>query len=148
MCTHRNQCGSRRQDREVNALHGRAFFVLAREYIFLPCPAPKPDLLIADEAVTLTAIERISFPASNIEKVQLYRGGVIGTLGRVMQTGQTLTALHTALRDSRPLKALREAGVTVEGLRAARSIVAAAVMDVSSAVNGAMEDNKIMSTQS
>jgi hypothetical protein len=143
-CPLRNKCGYMRQDREIKALGSRAFFVLAREYIFLPCPAPKPDLLIADEAVTLTVIEEISFPASNIEKVELYRGGVIGTLGKAITAGKTLSALHTALRAPRPLKTLRNAGLTVKDLRLARHVVAAAVADVSNAVSGAMEDDEIM----
>ena len=143
-CPLRATCGYMRQDREIQAMGGRGLFVLSRAYLFLPCPAPAPDLLIADEAVTIAAIDTdVSLPAADIGRVTLYRGGGGGLLGDAMAAGRTLTALHAALRTPCPLAALREAGVTRESLGFACQVVGAAVPDLSKVVDGAMTDGEI-----
>ena len=137
-------CGYMRQDREIQAMEKRGFFVLSRAYLFLPCPAPAPDLLIADEAVTIAAIDAgVSFPAADIERITLYRGGGGGLLGNAITAGRTLTTLHAALRTRHPFAALRAAGVTEENLYFARHVIEAVAPDLSRIVDGAMSNAEI-----
>jgi hypothetical protein len=143
-CPRKDECGYMRQDAEIEALGDRALFFLSREYLFLPCPAPNPDLLIADECVTIAAIdEAITLRAATIEQLQLYRGGWHGALANAITAGETLTALHAALRTPQPLAALRDAGVTTDDLRFARHIVESAIVDRSKIVHGRMTDEQI-----
>jgi hypothetical protein len=143
-CPCKGECGYMRQDAEIDALGDRALFILSREYLFLPCPAPDPDVLIADECVTIAAIdEAITLSAATIEQVPLYRGGWHGALANAIAAGETLTTLHAALRTPRPLAALREAGVTTDDLQFAKHIVESAVVDRSKLVHGRMTDEEI-----
>jgi hypothetical protein len=68
-CPRKTDCGYMRQDAEILGLGDRAYFLLSLQYLFLPCPAPGPDLLIADKSVVIGATETIEFPINAIEAV-------------------------------------------------------------------------------
>lgn len=135
------RCGYLRQERQIAAIGERGFFVLARNYLFLPCPAPAPDILIADEAITLAAIDdALELSPATIRDAVPFEGH---RLADVMAANLTLNRLHDALQDQRPLAALRAAGVTVEHLRAAQRMLESAIEDREIAVNGEMTDAEI-----
>jgi phage/plasmid primase-like uncharacterized protein len=55
-CRLNEVCGSMRQERTIEAIGDRALFIMSREYLTLPTPAPAADIIIADERQTIEAV--------------------------------------------------------------------------------------------
>ncbi|MSO99826.1 MAG: hypothetical protein EXR07_02060, partial [Acetobacteraceae bacterium] len=144
-CPLRGSCGYIRQEREIAALGNRAFFVLSREYLFVRCPAPAPDLIVADEAVTMIAIEEIHLPVASNEQIPLWLGIDDDLSEAASAAVRTLTKLLTALRGPRPLAALRDSGVAAADLKCASSIITRGIEYCKISINGFMSDQEINS---
>ena len=53
-CPFRVGCSYLKQEENIAGMNGSGLFVMAREYLFTPCPAPSPDVFIGDESVIPT----------------------------------------------------------------------------------------------
>jgi hypothetical protein len=73
-CARRFTCGFQSQ---ATALREgpTALFLMASDYLWLPCPAPRPDLVVVDESVLDKASEIVSFDPSRIVEDQKWAGG-------------------------------------------------------------------------
>ena len=64
-CSLRFSCGFQRQADDLRE-DPIGLFLMAHDYLWLPCPAPRPDLVIVDESVIAKATETVSFdPAAD-----------------------------------------------------------------------------------
>jgi hypothetical protein len=133
-CPFKHQCGSMRQEREIKALGDRAFFILARNYLFLPSPAPSADILIADESVIMEARQTLEVSPSVL---------LTCTSGGSQSLSQNLRKLHDALSQPVPLVALRETGVTPEDIKDIRKSLDKEFTAPDIGVTGAMSDDII-----
>ena len=64
-CSLRFSCGFQRQ-LTIFREDPIGLFLMAHDYLWLPCPAPRPDFVIADESVIAKATETISFDPARI----------------------------------------------------------------------------------
>jgi hypothetical protein len=64
-CSLRFSCGFQRQA-TVLRINPLGLFVMAADYLWLPCPAPRADMVIVDESVIAKASETISFDPARI----------------------------------------------------------------------------------
>ena len=64
-CALRFSCGFQRQAAALRD-DPTGVFVMASDYLWLPCPAPRPDLVIVDESLIAKAGETVSFDPSRI----------------------------------------------------------------------------------
>jgi hypothetical protein len=73
-CSLRFSCGFQRQ---ATALRDdpTGLFLMASDYLWLPCPAPRPDVVIVDESVVDKATDTVSFDPSRIVADDLWAGG-------------------------------------------------------------------------
>ena len=72
-CPLRFSCGFQRQATVLRD-DPIGLFVMAADYLWLPCPAPRPDIVIVDECVIAKATETISFdPARIVDDEQVGR---------------------------------------------------------------------------
>lgn len=96
-------------------------FLLAREHLFGPTPAPTADLVIIDERVTdLATPGAISFGASRIQSVAEGRPWATKGIGNALAVRETLRTISEALAAGKPvLASLRSAGVDQESISAA-----------------------------
>jgi hypothetical protein len=139
-CSLRFSCGIQRQATVLRA-DPTGLFVMAKDYLWLPCPAPRPDLVIVDESVIDKASETVSFDPSRIVGDDLWAGGDLD---------ETMVRRHLALlvraavveHPGRELAFLREHGVGVEGIRAALTHLATRE-EAQPALDGRMSDKTI-----
>ena len=121
-CALRSSCGFQRQ---AMALHEdpTGVFVMASDYLWLPCPAPWPDLVIVDESVIDKATETVSFDPSRIVADDLWVGG---DLEEAMRRRHLALLVRAAVVEhpGRELAFLRERDITVEEVRNAISHLA------------------------
>ena len=73
-CPLRFSCGFQRQATGLRD-DPIGLFVMAADYLWLPCPAPRPDVVIADESVLDKATDTVSFDPSRIVADELWAGG-------------------------------------------------------------------------
>lgn len=141
-CPFAGECGYLRQEAAIQAMGERGLFLQAREYLFFPSPAPAPDILIADEAVTITAIaDVVEFSPHELQDVVSYFGG--SDLANVIRANETINKLADALKQSEPLKALRDANVTIKDLSFACRMLESAGDARRPEIDGRMSDDDI-----
>jgi hypothetical protein len=73
-CPLRNECGFQAQKAAIPD-NSTGLFVMAADYLWLPCPAPRHDLAIVDESIIGKAAEIVSFDPSRIIDDQKWAGG-------------------------------------------------------------------------
>jgi len=140
-CPLAKACGTLQQEAQIKAMGDRGLFVQSSAYLFLPSPAPTPDILIADEAVTIAAIaDVVEFSPERIRDAAPYHGS---DLASIIATNTTLNRLHDALQQPKPLAALRDAGVTIQDLRSARKALSDANEERHAPIRGDMSDEEI-----
>ena len=114
-CSLRCSCSFQRQ---AAALRNDpvGLFLMANDYLWLPCPAPHPDLVVVDESVVDKAREIISFDPSRIVADELWAGG---DLDEAMQRRRLALLVRAAVVEhpGRELAFLREHGAAVEAVR-------------------------------
>lgn len=116
-CELRSRCGYQRQR---NALKGGGcgLFLASSDYLWIPCPAPSPDLLVVDESVIGKATETISLDPYRVTEDDKWASR---DLDLALRNRQTATCVRSAIveRSGRELAYLREQGVTDDDLGAA-----------------------------
>jgi hypothetical protein len=139
-CSLRFSCGFQRQ---ATALRDEptGLFLMASDYLWLPCPAPRADLVIVDESVIDKASETVSFDPSRIVADDLWAGG---------ELEEALARRHLALlvraavveHPGRELAFLGAHDVTIEAVRAALTHLATRE-EAQPAIDGRMSDKAI-----
>jgi hypothetical protein len=139
-CALRTSCGFQRQATALRE-DPTGVFVMASDYLWLPCPAAQPDLVIVDESVIDKASETVSFDSSRIVADDLWAGG---NLEDAMRRRQLALLVRTAVVEhpGRELAFLRERDITVEAVRKAISHLATRD-EALPALNGRMSDKTI-----
>jgi hypothetical protein len=139
-CPLRATCGYQRQAAELLAAPN-GLFIMASDYLWLPSPAPRTDLVIVDESVMDKATDRVSFDPSRIVADELWAGGILEeALGR-RRLALLVRAAVTEHR-GRELAFLREHDVTVEAVRESIKHLSSQG-ETPPAVDGRMSDKKI-----
>lgn len=141
-CAFESSCGYIRQEKQIKAMNGRGVFIAARAYNFLPCPAPTADILIADESITLEAIDAVLSEAPSILKSPVPFEG--SNLGNIMAANQTTSRLADVLVGPKPLAQLRAKGPTKDELQFAKDMLERAIdARQTAAISGTMTDAEI-----
>ena len=112
------------------------------DYLWLPCPAPRPDFIIADESVIAKATETISFDPARI--LDDSKWACPKDLDRAMYLRGTATLVRAAVTEHprRELAFLRDMSVTDEPLKDCADHLRMKE-EAKPAVNGAMPDKVI-----
>jgi hypothetical protein len=106
-------CGFQRQKK---AMPETGLFVMASDYLWLPCPAPRHDLVIVDESILDKAAEVISFDPSRITEDDKWSGR---ELDEAMERRRIALLVRSAITEhpGRELTFLRENKITVADIR-------------------------------
>ena len=139
-CSLRFTCGFQRQATALRA-NPPGLFLMANDYLWLPCPAPHPDVVIVDESVIDKAIDVVSFDPSRIVADELWAGG---DLDEAMARRCLALLVRAAVVEhpGRELAFLRARDVTVEVVRDAVSHLATRE-EAQPALDGTMTDDEI-----
>jgi hypothetical protein len=143
VCPLSERCGYLRQEAQISEMGG-GLFLMAREYAFMPSPAPAPDLFVGDEALIPVAVaEPVEFNAERIRETGNWkRAG----LGAVLDVSPILDTVYRAAVDQpgRILAALREAEISLKQIAEAVTyldkVTETAAAD---AITGCMTDDEI-----
>jgi hypothetical protein len=139
-CPLLRQCGFQRQRRALkNSLAG--LFLMASDYLWLPCQAPQPDLLVVDECVVGKAADTLSFDPSRITDDQKWVGG---RLDQAMERRRIALLVKAAVTEhpGRELAFLRDSAVSVDDLKACARHLATRE-EAKPQLNGHMTDKTI-----
>jgi len=141
-CPFNSSCGYMRQEAQITAMGGRGVFIAARAYNFLPCPAPTADILIADESITLEAINDVLSEAPSILSSPVPFEG--SNLANVMAANQTTSRLADVLVGPKPLAKLRADGPTRDEMLFAKDMLEREInARQAAAIDGSMSDAEI-----
>ena len=140
-CMFRFTCGFQRQQTSMRE-DPLGLFLMAADYLWLPCPAPRPDFIIADESVIAKATETISFDPARI--LDDSKWACPKDLDRAMYLRGTASLVRAAVTEhpGRELAFLREHGVTDQHLKDCADHLRMKE-EATPAVNGAMPDKVI-----
>jgi hypothetical protein len=140
-CMFRFTCGFQRQLTSMRE-DPIGLFLMAADYLWLPCPAPRPDFIIADESVIAKATETISFDPARI--LDDSKWACPNDLDRAMYLRATATLVRAAVTEHprRELAFLRDTSVTDEPLKDCANHLRMKE-EATPAVNGAMPDKVI-----
>ena len=139
-CSLRFSCGFQRQATALRE-DPTGLFVMANDYLWLPCPAPRADIVIVDESVIDKATETVSFDPSRIVADELWAGGDLEeAMGR--RCLALLVRAAVVEHPGRELAFLRERDVTVAAVREALSHLATRE-EAQPVLDGAMSDKTI-----
>jgi hypothetical protein len=140
-CPLKESCGTMRQDRAIEAMNGRGLFIMAADYLFLPCAAPPPDLFGIDECVTIKAIDEVAkIDPDHVRDPAPYHGS---GLAAVIDANLTVNAVIEALMQPKPLTALRAAGIDRERLKQVCDVLDGRAQQDAPPINGKMTDVEI-----
>jgi hypothetical protein len=111
VCPLKDQCGYLKQEAQISGMNG-GLFLMAREYAFMPTPAPTPDLFIGDESLIPVAVaEPGEFSAERIKEPRNWKAaGLDAAIDAAVVLGKVYDA--AAKQPGRILAALREAGIS------------------------------------
>ena len=143
VCPLKDRCGYLKQEAQIAGMDG-GLFLMAREYAFMPSPAPTPDLFIGDESlIPVAVVEPVAFNAERIKETGNWkRAG----LGAVLDVDPILNAVYRAAIDQpgRILAALRDADISrkqiAEAIAYLDKVTETAAAD---AITGNMTDDEI-----
>lgn len=142
-CPFNTKCGYIRQEAQIKAMDGRGVFIAARAYNFLPCPAPTADILIADESITLEAIDEPLSEAPGILSSPVPFEG--NNLASVISANQTMSRLADVLTGPKPLAKLRADGPTQDEMSFAKDMLERTInARQAAAIDGGMTDAEIL----
>jgi hypothetical protein len=139
-CPLRLSCGFQRQATALRE-DPTGLFLMASDYLWLPCPAPRPDIVIVDESVIDKSTDTVSFEPSRIVADNLWAGG---DLEEALARRKLALLVRAAVVEhpGRELAFLRERDVTVEAVHEAVSHLATRE-EALPVLNGAMSDKSI-----
>jgi hypothetical protein len=135
-CPARDRCGYLQQAAAIGTMGGRGVFVMATPYLFLPSPAPAPDLLIVDEDCVMPAIEVTSLALADL--------AAYAVSGISADSWAGIDAVRVALLASRPLEAMRATGIGRTGIAAMRAAFHARLDQLVPSLDGGMPDDAII----
>ena len=141
VCPLRNACGYRAQERLIEDLAGRAaLFLMARDYAFLPCPAPRPDLVIVDEDIAMIAVRIVHLAPERLLDTGAWRKAADAADWLLVAA-----VLQRAIVDNRgrAIAYIREAGITREDLEQALSYLRKAGRQIIEDITETMSDSDI-----
>ena len=140
-CPLRFTCGFQRQQTSMRE-DPVGLFLMAADYLWLPCPAPRPDFIIADESVIAKATETISFDPGRI--LDDSKWACPHDLDRAMYLRGTATLVRAAVTEHprRELAFLRDMSITDQPLKDCADHLRMKE-EAKPAVNGAMPDKVI-----
>jgi hypothetical protein len=139
-CALRFSCGFQRQATALRE-DPAGLFLMASDYLWLPCPAPSPDVVIVDESVIDKAAEIVSFDPSRITADDLWAGGDLdAAMGR--RSLALLVRAAVTEHSGRELAFLREHDVTVGAVRDALTHLATRE-EAQPHLDGSMSDKAI-----
>ena len=134
-CPFLNTCGYRQQASRIEVMPSGVFF-LASAYLFLPSPAPTPDIIIVDEQVTITAVETSEIEVTALDPFMISGLGI--------DTRETLNTLRLILVGKEPaLRALRSARIDKAELNAVIRSLEHALDRAAADIDGSMDDQAI-----
>lgn len=143
VCPLKEQCGSVKQDAKIASMNG-GLFVMAREYTFLPSPAPAPDMFIGDESlVAIAAAEPAEISTQQIAGTGNWKAA---GLDAAVETSIVLGKVKDAAErhPTRMLAALRDAEIDSKQVGAAISYLNAATERAAAeTISGKMSDAEI-----
>jgi hypothetical protein len=142
-CPLKDRCGYLRQEAQIAAMDG-GLFLMAREYAFLPSPAPAPDLFIGDESlVAVAAAEPASFHVRQIMETGNWKAaGLDAAIGAAAVLGRVHEA--ATKHPTRMLAALRDAGVSRKQIAETAAYLDQVSETVAAAsITGRMKDDEI-----
>jgi hypothetical protein len=115
-CPRRFSCGFMRQAFRLKGVTD-GLFLMAADYLWLPCPAPRPDYAIVDESVVAKAVENISLDPGRITDDDKW--AVPGDLDRAIAMRHTALLVRAAVTEhpGRELAFLRSHDVQLAALR-------------------------------
>jgi hypothetical protein len=115
-CPLKQTCGFQAQARALSGVDS-GLFLMASDYLWLPCLAPSPDILIVDESVIDKATEMVSFEPSRIVEDSKWAGG---DLEKAMERRGVALAVRDAVTKhaGRELAFLRDNDITRDDLGA------------------------------
>jgi hypothetical protein len=116
-CPLRDECGFQAQLAALKDVES-GLFLMASDYLWLPCPAPNHDILVVDESVLNKATEIVSFEPSRITEDHKWAGA--GDLAEAMERRRIAVLVRDAVtkHGGRELAYLRDEGVTANDIRA------------------------------
>jgi hypothetical protein len=139
-CALRFSCGFQRQ-RTALRENPSGLFLMASDYLWLPCPAPRPDLVIVDESIIDKAAEITSFDPSRIVADELWASGDLEQ-ARGRRHLALLVRAAVVEHPGRELAFLRERDMTVTAMREAISHLATRE-EAQPVLDGRMSDKTI-----
>ena len=139
-CPLRFSCGFQRQA-TVLRNDPLGLFVMAADYLWLPCPAPRADMVIVDESVIAKATETISFDPARIVDDQKWAAR---DLDDAMAFRATALLVRAAVVEhpGRELSFLRSCDVTDRALKECIDHLFSKE-EAKATVNGSMTDKQI-----
>jgi hypothetical protein len=140
-CPLRFSCGFQRQQTDLRD-HPSGLFLMASDYLWLPCPAPQPDIVIADESLIEKATEIISLDPARIVDDQKW--ACPNDLDSAMAMRQTAILVRAAVVEhpGRELAFLRSYEVTDAALKECVQHLVSKE-EAKPEVNGSMTDKQI-----
>jgi hypothetical protein len=118
-CALKAACGYQRQRRTLQAAaEGGGLFITSAEYLWLPCPAPRADIVIVDESVMGRATESTSLDPRRLTEDDKWAGKDIG---EAMRRRQVASVVRRAITEhpAAELAFLRDQQITLDDLKAA-----------------------------
>ena len=118
-CALKATCGYQRQRKELGAAaEDGGLFVTSADYLWLPCPAPRADIVVVDESIIGKATETISLDPRRLTEDDKWGGNDVG---EAMRRREVATLVRRALTEhqGRELAFIRDQGVTLDDLKAA-----------------------------
>jgi phage/plasmid primase-like uncharacterized protein len=134
-CPFLGSCGTRRQAARIEAIPHGVYF-LASAYLFLPSPAPTPDILIIDEQATIAAVDTAEIAVTALDPYMIRGLGI--------DTRETLNTLRLVLSSGEPaLRALRAARIDKAELTAVLRSLDGVLLHATADIAGEMDDTTI-----
>ena len=141
-CSLKDTCGYQQQRKQLSAAaEGGGLFITSADYLWLPCPAPRADLVVVDESIIGKACETISLDPRRLTEDDKWAGP---ELGAAMRRREVAALVHRAVTEhrTRELAFLRDQCVALADLKAALKHLASRE-DAQPKVHGQMTDQAI-----
>lgn len=114
-CPLSETCGFQVQRRALEGAES-GLFLMAADYLWLPCPAPRHDMAVVDESVLDKATETVSFDPSRITEDDKWAGGELEDATERRRMALLVREAITK-HPGRELAFLRESGITADDIR-------------------------------
>jgi hypothetical protein len=141
-CSLKGTCGYQRQRKVLcAAAESGGLFITSADYLWLPCPAPRADIVVVDESIIGRASETASLDPRRLTEDDKWAGR---DLGEALRHREVAALVRRAVTEqpARELAFLRDQRVTLDDLKAALKHLASRE-DAQPKVHGRMTDQAI-----